>query len=236
VVQRGDEIITTTTYLTPTLSYGAFDPALGATAPLAVGLLILIVGALIEIALIVWYGSFYLGDSRSAYPLSLPLGTIRVLVIIMVILVLLVFAFLPAPWSENNAVLFLFGLLSTVVGFYFGSSTGRATGGNAARDNVTRVRTEGATVSVTGIQPATAPRGADVQLSITGQGFTAAAARRSTIAVDPPSNVAVGPVTFVDASKLQAKLTVEGTAQVGDRQVTVKVPNAPDFKGTLSIT
>jgi hypothetical protein len=237
VVQRGEETSTTTTFITPTLTFGAFDPALGATGPLAVGLLVLIIGALIEMALIVWYGSFYLGDSRSAYPLSLPLGTIRVLVIIMVIFVLLVFALLPTQWGENKAVLFLFGLLSTVVGFYFGSSTGgrSAEGGNTSRNN-TSLPARATPPKVQGVQPVTGRQGQSVEFTITGTGFNRDIAEDATLAITPNEKVEVKPVTFVNQSTLKSEVTIAQDAVSGERELTISVPGARVFKGKFTIT
>jgi hypothetical protein len=63
-----------------------------------------------------------------------------VFVLIIVVLTLLIFALLPEQWGNNKSVSFLFGLFSTVIGFYFGTRAdeeqGNVANGNApATDN-----------------------------------------------------------------------------------------------------
>lgn len=121
--QTGD-IVTTTTYLSPTLSLGAFDPALGKVANYAIGPLAFLIGTIIEMSLLLVFGSFYFGRARDGLSVQGPeQQLVRVFLVIIVSLTILTFAFLPSQWGDNKAVVFLFGLLSTVVGFYFGSQT-----------------------------------------------------------------------------------------------------------------
>jgi hypothetical protein len=119
---RGSIITTTTVYMTPTASLGAADPALGKMSGFFIGPIIFLIVAILETALLLIYGAFYVNaEQYKSYALGLPQGAVRVFVLIIVVLTILTFAFLPAQWGDNKAVVFLFGLLSTVVGFYFGS-------------------------------------------------------------------------------------------------------------------
>lgn len=115
--------LTTTRYLTPTASLGVFDPALGKVRGFAIGPLIVLIGGILEAALLLVYGTFYVSYGASAMKtsLGLPPGAVRAFVLIIVILAIVSFALLPADWGDNKAVTFLLGLFSTIIGFYFGS-------------------------------------------------------------------------------------------------------------------
>ncbi|HKP54842.1 MAG TPA: hypothetical protein VJ183_19580 [Chloroflexia bacterium] len=119
----GRTITTTTTYLTPTLGLGAFDPAIGKIRGFVIGPLIVLIGGILEASLLLVYGTFYVtyGRSDERTPLGLPSGAVRAFVLIIIILAIIAFAFLPEAWGDNRAVTFLLGLFSTIVGFYFGS-------------------------------------------------------------------------------------------------------------------
>jgi len=122
-LQTDGTVITTTTFLTPSLELGAFDPGLGRMGSFAVGPIIALLGGIIETSLLLVFGAFYVNKAENKEnSLGLPPNTVRVFVLIIVVLTIMVFALLPSAWGDNKAVVFLFGLLSTVVGFYFGSS------------------------------------------------------------------------------------------------------------------
>lgn len=237
VAQQVGSVITTTTYYSPTMGLGAFDPGLGAGSTLAGWILLLVVAAAIEIALIVWYGSFYLGSSRS-FPLSLPLGTVRVLIILMVLLTLLIFALLPASWGENKAVVSLFSLLATVVGFYFGSATStenaRATGSNE------NTNTEGQPVvqkvAIKGISPATGSQGSTVRLTISGAGFTENMAGETDIEFDPPGGITIGEVKYENGQTLTAVLEIDAGAETVPRAVIVNLGGQALPAGKFTVT
>lgn len=107
---------------TPAAGLGVFDPMFGDARRFLISLLIFIVAAIVETSLFLIYGAFYVNSPvNNTQPLGLPNGVVRVFLLILVVLVILVFAFLPSGWGENKAVTFLFGALSTVVGFYYGS-------------------------------------------------------------------------------------------------------------------
>jgi hypothetical protein len=118
-------IVTTTMPITNTGTMGIFDPSLSSTARpnlFLMGTLIFILSSIIETSLLLVYGAFYVNSRRHAdEPLGLPPGTVRIFILILVTFVLIVFAMLPSAWGDNKAVVLLFGLLSSVVGFYFGS-------------------------------------------------------------------------------------------------------------------
>ena len=117
-----ETVVTTTNYVTTTVSLGALDPALGKVRGFFIGTLIFLVGAILETALLLIYGAFYVNSAAvKGQPLGLPEGSVRVFILILVVLTLLSFALLPNDWGDNKAVVFLFGMLSTVVGFYYGS-------------------------------------------------------------------------------------------------------------------
>ncbi len=115
--------LTSTLPTTTTLHLGAFDPGLGRVQGYAIGFVIVLIGATIEIALLLVYGAFYIHDRRpGTNNLGLPKGLVRVFLLLIVSLAILTFAFLPSVWGDNRAVAFLLGLFSTVVGFYYGSN------------------------------------------------------------------------------------------------------------------
>ena len=126
-------IITATAPITTT-SGGAFDAGLGEGRRFAIAALIFLLGAIVETVLLMLYGTFYVNDQQNRdEPLGLAFGTVRTFLLILIVLILLIFALLPFDWGENKAVTFLFGLLPTVVGFYYGmrSATPASAGGNA---------------------------------------------------------------------------------------------------------
>lgn len=128
--------LSATTPITPTVGLGAFDQALGDGRRFAVGVLVLLVGAIIETVLLLAYGAFYVNDPQNkSNPLGLPTTTVRVFLLVFIILALLIFALLPEAWGENKAVTFLLGSVSTIVGFYFGSR------GSAQSDTSTTAET-----------------------------------------------------------------------------------------------
>jgi hypothetical protein len=129
-------IITSTTYYSSTApsNLGAFDPALGQVRSYAIGLAIALISAIIGAALLLIYGAFYVNNSKDANsPLGLPRDTVRVFVMIIIAFSILVFAFLPSSWTDSRAVSFLLGLLSTVVGFYYGTQ-GNEGGNKSGRE------------------------------------------------------------------------------------------------------
>lgn len=215
VTQRAGEIVTTTTYLTQTYGLGAFDPALGSFRPLSVSILLLVVGTGVEIMLIAWYASLYLGNPRrEKWPLSLPLGSVRVLIIMLLVITLLTFALLPGIWGENKAVTAIFSLLATVVGFYFGSSTVRET-----IEPANRPGGQGQPFSVTSLSPNSGAPGATLDVRILGTGFQAGSTANFG------DQITVNSTSYVSPTELVAKITIQTGAPTGTRDVTVTLPN-----------
>ncbi len=113
------------TNLDPTkIELGMFDPRLGDARRYLIGAFIFIAASLIECVLYLLYATFYVNDPNNGKgnTLGLPQGTVRVFILIIVVLSLLLFALLPGSLGDNKAVILLFGILSTVVGFYYGSA------------------------------------------------------------------------------------------------------------------
>src|SRR5262249_18534638 len=135
VEERSGSVITTTTYFTSTAPLGALDPALGPNSWLATSILILVFGSAVELALIIWYGSYYLGRPESKHPLALPIGTVRVFLILLVFISVILFTLLPTSWSENRAAISLANLFAAVVGFYFGNAAARENKSNSDPSN-----------------------------------------------------------------------------------------------------
>ena len=122
----GVNITTTTTIpITSTGALGAFDPALNGAGNINVfllGVLVFMIAGIVETSLLLVYGAFYVNDPvNNNQMLGLPPGTVRIFLLIIIIFIIAFFALLPNSWGDNKAVVFLFGTLSTVVGFYFGS-------------------------------------------------------------------------------------------------------------------
>ena len=110
----------------PPGSFGVFDTNQSGGLPLyakfLIATIILITGSVLEMFLIILYAAFFVNDpANNGLPMGLPPATVRVFLVGIIVLVILVFAMLPNLWGDNKAVVLLFGLLSTVVGFYFGS-------------------------------------------------------------------------------------------------------------------
>jgi hypothetical protein len=105
-------------------SLGAFDSGgtLQIYAKYLVATIILVAAGVLEMFLIILYAAFFVNDPVNAQSaLGLPPATVRVFLVAIIVLIVFVFAILPDIWGSNKAVVLLFGLLSTVVGFYFGS-------------------------------------------------------------------------------------------------------------------
>lgn len=82
----------------------------------------MVITIILEIFLIILYAIFFVNDEvNKNLPLGLPQATVRVFLVSIIVLVILIFAPLPDQWGGNKAAVLLFGLLSTVIGFYFGS-------------------------------------------------------------------------------------------------------------------
>jgi hypothetical protein len=110
----------------PPGSFGVFDLTssanLSAFTKFLVAIIVLIAAAIIEMLLMTLYAAFFVNDPMNAQlSLGLPPATVRVVLVGLIVLVILVFSLLPEVWGGNRAVVLLFGLLSTVIGFYFGS-------------------------------------------------------------------------------------------------------------------
>ncbi len=118
-------IITSTYPISNTGTLGIFDPALGSNSKpnlFLFGLLIFLVASIVETSLIMIYGTLYVNrEENKDSPLGLPQGATRIFLLIIVILVLITFSLLPGSWGDNKTVGIMFGILSTIVGFYFGS-------------------------------------------------------------------------------------------------------------------
>src|SRR6266487_5443467 len=61
----GSIITTTTTYMTPSLQYGALDPALGKVKGFFIGPLIFLMGSILETSLLLIYGAFYITPEQN---------------------------------------------------------------------------------------------------------------------------------------------------------------------------
>lgn len=119
----------------PTSASSAFDVPHYSTYLTII--VIWIVTGLLEMFLVILYAAFFVNDPKNAnLPLGLPVATVRVFLIVVVVLTIILFALWPDLWGSNKAVVLLFGLLSTVIGFYFGS---RATA-DATDTSVTPVK------------------------------------------------------------------------------------------------
>jgi hypothetical protein len=110
----------------PPGSFGVFDLTssanLSAFTKFLVAIIVLIAAAIVEMLLITLYAAFFVNDPlNTQLSLGLPPATVRVVLVGLIVLVILVFSLLPEVWGGNRAVVLLFGLLSTVIGFYFGS-------------------------------------------------------------------------------------------------------------------
>ena len=104
--------------------FGIFDPSgnLASYSKYLVATLILIVTVTLEMFLVIMWGALFVNDEANVKnPLGLPIATVRVFLILLVILVIILFTLLPDQWGSNKAVVLLFGLLSTIIGFYFGN-------------------------------------------------------------------------------------------------------------------
>jgi hypothetical protein len=102
---------------------GIFDPRLGDARRFLLGLLVFLAAGVVETALFLVYAAFYINDERNKNQnLGLPQGTVRVFILIIIVEALLIFAMLPGSLGDNKAVILIFGILSTIVGFYYGSS------------------------------------------------------------------------------------------------------------------
>jgi len=115
--------------------FGIFDQSgnLASYSKYLVATLILIVTVTLEMFLVIVWGALFVNDDRFALmPLGLPIATVRVFLILLVILVILLFTLLPDQWGSNKAVVLLFGLLSTIIGFYFGNRASAEYGGAVA--------------------------------------------------------------------------------------------------------
>jgi hypothetical protein len=105
------------------VTLGIFDPRLGDARRFLMGLLVFMIAGLIEVSLFLVYAAFYINDPRNiGQNLGLPQGTVRVFILIIVVDALIIFAMLPGSLGDNKGVITIFGVLSTIVGFYYGSS------------------------------------------------------------------------------------------------------------------
>lgn len=247
VEQNENGVVTTTTYYTSTASLGAFDPSLGADAWLAQGILILVVGSAVELALIVWYGSYYLGTPGSKTSLALPIGTVRVFLILLVLITLLLLTLLPASWSENRAASSFVNLFVAVVGFYFGNASAtdrdqankesnrsgntdeskKSTGSGTHKGN--------ATAKVTKIMPAEAVLGESGYISIRGKGFTPSAVKDMKLDFSPSGGVHAEKLTYRSETLLRAQFKVKDDAVPGDYTLTISMPDGPVGEATFEV-
>jgi hypothetical protein len=110
-------------------SFGAFDTnqsgQLSTYSRYLIAAVIMVIGLILEIFLIIFYAALFVYDPDNVrQPLGLPPATVRVFLISLIVMIIVIFAFLPDFWGNNKAVVLLFGLLSTIIGFYFGSRAG----------------------------------------------------------------------------------------------------------------
>lgn len=155
----------------PPGSFGVFDLSssanLSAFTKFLVAIIVLIAAAIVEMLLITLYAAFFVNDPlNTQLSLGLPPATVRVVLVGLIVLVILVFSLLPEVWGGNRAVVLLFGLLSTVIGFYFGSRSAA----DSQPGGVTPVRftLDGATTTqtITSLRPVTGTLDANFQSSL----------------------------------------------------------------------
>jgi|GEM_PF-2495272 len=222
------------TNLDPTkVELGMLDPRLGDARRYLVGAFIFIAASLIECVLYLLYATFYVNDPRNSgsNSLGLPQGTVRVFILIIVVLALLLFALLPGSLGDNKAVILLFGILSTVVGFYYGSAKDKDASNAVAAAN------KDASVAVAVANKAALSSSTPAPGSVTiNPPTTSAVSQTSPASSLTPTTLSSGGTAPAPAAPSSSLTTVVSMAPSSSTTETIVTPHDADAPPAISST